>query len=203
MRARLILGLVTGTLLMVPQAAQAVCVPQPFDQVVRQSDSVLVGTVSDARARAPQTGLIISIDVEEVLKGSPDDGQEVGFSSCGVPIVGPEADAVAQRMIGERQLFLLQKSGSGEVSVFGGMVSPRHMSLNEQIARASDVLGVTPQVVPSPQSAMPTVPALLEGDESDSLSSGWVGVVAVLALVALALFAVRRSRRSPVFRPGP
>ena len=106
-------------------------------------------------------------------------------------------------MIGERQLFLLQKSGSGEVSVYGGMVSPRHMSLNEQIARASDVLGVTPQVVPSPQSAMPTVPALLEGDESDSLSSGWVGVVAVLALVALALFAVRRSRRSPVFRPGP
>ena len=171
MRARLVLGIVTAAVLMTPHAAQAVCFIRPFDQVVRQSDAVLVGTVADARSRGlHRTGIILRIDVEEALKGSAEDGQRVVVSSCGPVIAGPNADAMAAGMIGQRQLFLLQKDGSGLAYEFGGMLSPRDMTLDEQVARASRVLGVTPQVIQSSPSAKPTVLPPVQGVESDSLS---------------------------------
>jgi hypothetical protein len=108
---------------------------------------VLVGTVAAARY-SHQTGIIVRIDVDEVLKGSAQDGQRVAVSLCGKAIVGSTADSVAKAMIGNRQLFMLQKSGSSNLFyAFGDLLLPPHMSLNEQITRASEVLGVTPQVV--------------------------------------------------------
>lgn len=82
MRTRLILGVVAAVVL-IPQAAWADCLQQPFDEVVRSSDAVLVATVADASAMNYRSGIIVRLDVEQVLKGSPNDGQRVRISSCG------------------------------------------------------------------------------------------------------------------------
>jgi hypothetical protein len=186
-------------MLMIPQAAQAACVVQPFDQVVRQSDSVLVGTVIDGRARGNhRTGIIIRIDVDEVLKGSAEEGQRVAVSSCEPVIIGSGAEAMAQGMIGQRQLFLLQKGGSGVAYEYGGMLSPLGMTLNEQITRGESRARSDSSDDPAFASAMPTVPPQFQGVESDSLSRVWV--VAGVGLVALVLVILAVLPRSAPLR---
>src|SRR5216117_2586486 len=79
-------GVVVGlaaTLLM-PETGAATCAVEPFDRVVRTSDTVLVATVVEARPAGPhRTGIVVRLDVEDVLKGSEADAQRVRMWSCG------------------------------------------------------------------------------------------------------------------------
>jgi hypothetical protein len=156
---------------------------EPFDRVVRSSDAVLVATVVDGASRGPhRSGIIVRLDVEQVLKGSAVDGQRVLISSCGPFIAGSTAELVAQRMIGTRELFLLSRSGEGTLAQYSQITTPQGMTLDQRIERAHDVLGVTP--------APPLAP--LQQD-------GWIplGVWAIGlgALVVAVVSVVRRSRR--------
>lgn len=136
-------------------AARAFCMVQPFDQVIRQADAVLVATVADAQVE--QDGLILRLDVEQALKGSPADGERVRWATCG-PMISPRTERQwARQMIGERGLYILSGHPGGLFTMYGEMTSPPMKSLQERIARAAEVLGVSvsPSTTPTP-SATPT-----------------------------------------------
>jgi hypothetical protein len=181
-RAGVVVGLV-AVVLVAPSSASATCVVQPFDEVVRNSDAVLVATVADARPVGPhRTGVIVRLDVEQVLKGSEADGDRVAVSSCGPMIVGSAARSWAKHIVGQRNLFLL--SGRGRtLSAYSEITSPQGMSLDQRIARAGRVLGIPGNAVKS------------SGGRGTSLWAWLVAAFAcVLAAIGLAVF-VRHSRR--------
>ena len=131
MRKRLIVGIVV-LLALIPQAASAICAVLPFDQVVRSSDAVLVGTV--VAAEVTNDGIVVQLDVEQTLKGSTQDGQRVRVARCGPFITPSGAREMAQEMIGTRGLYLLTRNPDGTFSRFGEITRPR-LSLNDSITR--------------------------------------------------------------------
>jgi hypothetical protein len=81
---RLVVPVVTLALVLIPRAASALCTTEPFDQAVGRSDAVLVGTIVSARSLTHRIGpgrwgghggVLVRIDVEDVLKGSAEDGE--------------------------------------------------------------------------------------------------------------------------------
>jgi hypothetical protein len=107
-----------GTVVLFPGIASALCIVEPFDEVVRASDAVLVATVADATVSGNR--IVLELDVEEVLKGTPADGERVSYSSCG-PLITPEgAERIADRLIGTRGLYLPHRERRWDVlPVFG------------------------------------------------------------------------------------
>jgi hypothetical protein len=148
-RTRLVLGIV-AVVVLIPQAAHALCVVEPFDRVVRSSDAVLVATVADAQAVPHQSEIILRLDVEQTLKGSAANGQQVRVGSCGAAIVGPGATNFARQMIGKRGLYLLSKSPDGTFFQYSDVLTPP-MTLDEEIARAHQVLGLSQGIIPTAQ----------------------------------------------------
>jgi len=140
MRARLALGIAVLVVL-IPQAASAQCLAQAFDNVVRSSDSVLLATVAEA-APTGNSGITVRLDVEQVLKGSADDGRSVSIYSC-VPTVRPAVVSMADRMVGTRGLFLLSDGGGGTFSQYPEITTPQGMTLDQKIAEARHVLGLS------------------------------------------------------------
>lgn len=137
--------------------ARAFCMVQPFDRVIRQADAVLVATVADAQV-GPR-GLVLRLDVEQALKGSPADGERVRWTSCG-PMITPRMERRwARQMIGERGLYILTGRPGGLFTMYGQMTSPPMKTLQEQITRAAEVLGVTPTPTPSATSTPSVTPS--------------------------------------------
>lgn len=183
MRTRLIIGIVLLVVL-IPQMAWALCMEQPFDRVVRSSDAVLVAAVADAKPRGNhRTGIIVRLDVEQVLKGSAEDGRRVWISSCGPVIAGPGAVAAARAMIGTRGLFLLSRIGGGLFSQYSEFTTPQGMTLDEKIARARQVLGLPTSTWTDVANEGPMVPVVV------------LLFLATAALVAGVVFVVGRVRR--------
>lgn len=183
MRTRLIVALVAVVVVLFPKAAWALCQLQPFDRVVRSSDAVLVATVVEGASRGPhRSGIIVRLEVEQVLKGSAVDGERVLISSCGPIIAGSTAELLAQRMIGTRELFLLSRTGEGTLSQYSQITTPQDMTLEQRIERARDVLGIAPAPPPGP----------LQQDGGIPL---WVWAIGLGALVVAVVSMVRRSRR--------
>ncbi len=157
---------------------------QPFDDVVRSSDSVLVATIADATPPGTHgSGIIVRLDVEQVLEGSAEDGRSVRVSSCGPVISGHAARSMARGMIGTRGLFLLSESGGGTFSQYSEITTPQ-MTIHERIAEARQVLGLT---------ASPNVP-----DTRGPIPSwAWaLGTVFLVTAIAGAVFVARRARRA-------
>lgn len=180
---RLILGMVLLVVL-IPQAASAFCMQQPFDDVVRSSDSVLIATVADATLPGNHgSGIVVRLDVEQVLKGSAEDGRSVRISSCGPMMSGPAAKSMARDMIGTRGLFLLSESGGGTFTRYSEITTPQ-MTIHEQIAEARQVLGLTDSPsVPDPRGPIPPW--------------AWaLGTVFLVAAIAGVVFIARRARRA-------
>jgi len=183
-RTRLIIGTVVLVVVLVPQMAWAICMEQPFDRVVRSVDAVLVGTVADAQPRGNhQSGVIVRLNVEQVLRGSAEDGQRVWISSCGPVIVGPMAKSAARAMIGTRELFLLSRTGDGTFSQYSDITTPQGMTLDEKIARARQVLGLPTSTWTDVANEGPMVPVVV------------LLFLATAALVAGIVFVVGRVRR--------
>jgi hypothetical protein len=176
-RIRLVLVGLIAIVLLVHPVAWARCLEQPFDEVVRSSDAVLVATVAHAGVRGPhRTGVVVRLDVEQVLKGSAEDGRRVSVAPCGPAMAGELATAYAEGLIGTRGLFLLDVNPDGTASSYSEITTPQNMTLDEQIARAREVLGV-------PQ-RRPVI-----------ASVAWVAAVVVVgALAVVAVRAIRRSR---------
>jgi len=179
-----------------PGAASATtCIQEPFEDVVRSSDVVLVATVVDATVK--DSILFLQLDADEVLKGSSRDGVTVRDASCGLAMLSREG--LRQRgksLIGTRGLYLLERDplypdGSASVSrTYPGITTPR-LSLAASIARARDVLGLS--------SSSPT------DDVGDSL---WTmtpllpiavaaGIVLAVLIVLVGWSAMKRRRLPP------
>jgi len=135
---------------LIPNAAAAVCVESPFDQAVEDSDAVLVGNIVDARALThrigPSTwrarGTLVTISVDQVLKGSATDGHDFLLGSCIPPPSGPFAQKEARKEIGTQGLFLITIPAKGLArSEYIGALTPE-MSPDERIARARELLGI-------------------------------------------------------------
>jgi hypothetical protein len=183
----LILGVVVAVLL-IPQAALALCLQQPFDAVVRSSDAVLVGTVTGAGPMPPhRSGIVVGLDVQQVLKGSAADGRAVVIRSCGPVVTGSMAKAMAKQMIGTGGIFLLTVDGNGMSYQYSDITTPQNMTLDQKIAEARRVLGLGPGSLPHDSSS----PYPWEGVVLTFLALVGVGVV-----VAGAVFLVRRARRA-------
>jgi hypothetical protein len=147
---KIIASAITLGVLLVPRAASAICITSPFDQAVENSDAVLVGTIVDARSLSHRIGphayrgggTLVSIKVEDVLKGSPHDGHNFLLGDCLPPPPGPFAQKEARKAIGTQGLFLITVPVEGlPRSEYIGALTPE-MSLDEQIARAREVLGL-------------------------------------------------------------
>ena len=178
-------------------AARAFCMVQPFDQVIRQADAVLVATVADAQV-GPH-GLILRLDVEQTLKGSPPDGERVRFASCG-PLVTPKmARKWGRQMIGERGLYILSGRPGRTIHMYPGLTEPAMKTLEERIARAVEVLGVTVTVTPTP-GATATQPAT--PTPSTPTSDGgtwwipWVLLLGIVVATRAVVLLARRQRRN-------
>ena len=188
MRTRLILGVV-AVVLLIPQTALAFCAVQPFDQVVRSSDAVLVGTVADATAMKHRSGIIVRLNVSQTLKGSADAGQRVWITSCGTVMVGPGATKFARQLIGKLGLYILTKNPDGTYSKYSEMSTPQ-MTLSQQIARAQSLLEPPSKITASAQRT------------SARGTTGWrlerivLIVLGVGMLITGALFLMRRSARA-------
>jgi len=182
----LILGAAVLVVL-IPQAASAQCLAQPFDNVVRSSDSVLLATVAEARPTG-NSPITVRLDVEQVLKGSAGDGRSVSLSSCGPVAVGPAAVAMAQGMVGTRGLFLLSDGRGGRVFQNPLIATPQGMTLDQRIAEARRVLG------------LPAIPVVHDarGTISSWTLALWAGllVAAIILLIAGVVSVSRRARRA-------
>jgi hypothetical protein len=105
---------VTFALVLIPSAASALCVTEPFDRAVGRSDAVLVGTIVSARSRTHRIGperwgghggVLVRIDVEDVLKGSAEGGDAFILGSCAPPVGGPDAQRDAWRVMGYQGVY--------------------------------------------------------------------------------------------------
>lgn len=186
-RALVVAGAIVALL---PAPAGALCIVQPFREVVARSDAVLVGTV--ATAEATQGAVIVSLDVERVLKGVASAGASVRVTSCGVLVSRDAARRWAEGMIGERGLYLLSWAGPDELSNYSGIMSPP-MSLEEQIALAEQILGAGPPEAPT---VGPGVGTNVGTAEPAGLPPWFLAAVLILATVAV-VFALRRRRAPP------
>ena len=179
---------VVAAVLLIPQAASAVCLERPFDAVVRSSDAVLVGTVTGAGPMAPhRSGIVVRLDVEQVLKGSAADGRAIVIRSCGPAVAGSMAKALAKQMMGTRGLFLLTVDGNGMSYQYSDITTPQNMTLDQKIAEARRVLGLAPGSLPhdSP-SPYPWRGVVLT----------FLALVGIGGVVAGAVFLLRRARRA-------
>jgi hypothetical protein len=187
---KIITAVITLGVVLIPSAASGLCITTPFDQAVENSDAVLVGTIVDARALQHRTGphswrvrgTLVSIKVEDVLKGSPKAGHGFLLGSCMPPSVGAFAQKEARKAIGTQGLFLIAIPAEGlPRSEYVEALTPQ-MSPGERIARAREVLGLdrswTDMVVTHPTTV--EVVAVI------------VGVV--LLLLGIGLFVARRRR---------
>ena len=128
-RAALVVAASLAAVLLVPTTGAATCVLVPFDQMVRESNAVVVGTVVDAEpAGGHRSGIIVRLDVDQVLRGSEADGDQVRMSSCGPVTTGTAARSFARQVVGERDPFLLGGHGS-TLRAFADPTSPQGLTL--------------------------------------------------------------------------
>ncbi len=107
-----------AVLLAVP--ASALCMIEPFDHVLRQSDTAWWGTVTDAAASGPnEPGTwTLTVHLNDVLKGQGNQGgSALAFvSGCGVFITPEGAKKEAAQFVGQTRLFIGNYKNSGLVA---------------------------------------------------------------------------------------
>jgi hypothetical protein len=169
-----------GIVILTPGDASAFCMIEPFDRVVRSSDAVLVATVADAAVT--KNDIVLELDVEETMKGSPADGERVLYSSCGPFISHDSAVRIADRLIGTRGLYLLTEDPDGTFSQYSQVTEPQRMSLADSMDRAREVLGVA-----APTSTEGVRERASAEPEEEMSPSDWVGVAGFILAVLLGL----------------
>ena len=118
------LGLVIAVVLAQPAAAR--CSVESIDRLVKGSDDVWWGTVTQATA-APAGGpgtWELTVRLDQVLKGegAPGDTYTVYKSSCG-PYISPQgAEEAAPSFIGQRLLFLVQVDRHDQLVAYSNIV---------------------------------------------------------------------------------
>ncbi len=191
---RLFVALAVGALVVFPTApASALCIVEPFDQVLRRSDTAWWGTVTEATISGPdQPGTwALTVRVEDVLKGQgTEGGTGVVFTSvCGIFVSPGAARDEAARFVGQTRLYVGNDQGDGVVA-FGGIFKPQGLSSRQQYERALEDLGLSVPVPTGPAAPEPIPPAVASG------AFPWiaVAVVAAILIAVVAVVVVRRRR---------
>jgi hypothetical protein len=188
---RLVVPVITLALVLIPTMASALCITEPFDQVVRGSDAVLVGTIVSARSLThrigPDTwrggGILVRINVEDVLKGSAEDSDRFILGSCAPPVGGPGAQHIARKVIGSRGLFLITVPADGHPSSEPNEAMTPQGSVDDRIARAREVLGLD----------KPWIDTVFSSPTRAAIVAAGIAGAAVLVVIG---FLVARRRRS-------
>jgi hypothetical protein len=189
---RVVVPVVALAILVIPGTASALCTTEPFDQAVGQSDAVLVGTIVSARSLSHRIGpdrwgghggVLVRIDVEDVLKGSANAGDAFILGSCAPPLGGPGAQSDARKVIGDHGLFLITIPTHGYASSQpNGAMTPQG-SVDERTARARQLLGLD----------RPWTDTLLSSPTQVALIVG--GLLAAAILLVFGLLVARSRRR--------
>ena len=200
---RLFVTLAIGAFVVLPTApASALCMVEPFDQVLRRSDTVWWGTVTDATVSEPgQPGTwALTVHVEDVLKGRGTEGGAglVFTSVCGI-FVSPEgAEDQAPRFVGQTRLYVGTYQHDG-ILAFGEMFTPQGLSPRQQYERALENLGPSVPVPPTGSGAPEPMPP-------GPVASGtfpWFAAAAAAAILAVAVAVLVVRRRRVDERPPP
>lgn len=172
--------------------AQAFCIQEPFDRVLRHSDSVWWVTVTEAEvSKGHDPGYwTLSVVIIDGLKGAGTDGGTgiVFRSECGMYMTQEAKRQAAGEFVGQTMLFMGDDHDGGLVA-YPGLLKP-NLTPPEQYRRALSKLDpTTPDVV-------------AEGDDGGSavsLTRAWaVGFGALLLLAGIvAIIAALRSKGEP------
>jgi hypothetical protein len=169
---------VAAVLAMLTPTASALCLARPLAEVVGQADTVVVARIADADASS-NSGIVLTLSVEEVLKGSAEDARRVTYSTCGL-YVDPKT---AKDLVGKRDIYFLN-SGPHTARMYGDVIEPQ-VSTEERITLTRSLLGIDPpNAVADP---------LVAGG---SASLPIAGAVLVVAVIGVGWFVRRRRARS-------
>lgn len=194
---RLFVAVAIGALVVFPTApASALCMVEPFDHVLRRSDTAWWGTVTDATVSGPNHPgtWTLTVHVDEVLKGQGTEGGTgtVFTSVCGI-FVSPEgARDQAAHFVGQTRLYMGNYQHEGVVA-FGEIFTPQGMSPRQQYGALDDLGQSVP--VPSSGSAVPPTDPVPPGRVATG-GSPWIAAAAVAAIIVVggALMILRRRR---------
>jgi hypothetical protein len=195
-KSRVSTAAVLGTLLsvVIAQQATALCIAQPLQRLMKESDSVWWGTVTSASA-APSNGAgtwALTVRVDDVLKGegARGDTKTVYTYSCGPMITPSMAEVDAQSFVGEQRLFLVSLDHQGRQVAYSDIVSVAgntHDTAEEQYTAALAIVGQAGQggvFAGTPISSDPSVLAIV---------APFVLMLAAM-LIAAVIYFVRRRR---------
>jgi len=169
--------------LLIEQPAAAVCPVQQLHDLVRSSDDVWWGTVTDATA-SPHRGAGVwqlTVRLESVLKGdgAPGDTVSVFRSTCGLFLTHSAAKRAASSFIGDRDLFIVRVDNHGRQVAYSELVDVggnTNATPNEQYYAALHALGLQPP---------PGIPT-----DGGSMSGSGGAVLGLLAAAGLAMIGV-------------
>ena len=190
MRRVLIALMTVGFLLLAASQAEALCITNPLDHVIKQSESVWWGTVTAAApAPSPSPGEFqLTVKISELLKGPavPGDVGAIYTSSCG-NFIAPTQKA-ASTYVGETELFLLTATKGGELVRYPGLTLPQMMGERAQRTEAWRILGPPIVATKVPSTVAPG---------SHWFVFAFPGILALIfaGLLARALFVRSRDRR--------
>jgi len=139
--------------------AQAVCMAQPLDQVIRQEDTVWWTKVIAASAAKPgEPGTWkVTVRIIDVLKGGGSEGGTgfAFFSTCGVdpgPQAAKEDPSPLEWLVGEYWLLVADRTDQGMVA-YSDALTPGGLTPEQQYKQALTDLHL------SPPSSSPASPA--------------------------------------------
>jgi hypothetical protein len=192
---RFAIALCTGSVAvtwMMTIPAHAFYFQEPFDRVIRGSDSVWWATVSEAEvSKGHDPGYwTLSVDIIDGLKGPGTDGGTgtVFRSECGMYMSQEAKQQAAGEFVGQTMLFMGEQHAGGLVA-YPELLKP-NLTPPEQYRRALSGLGrTTPDVVVDSE----------DGGSAVSLIRVWAIGFGALLLIAgsVAVIAARRSKGAP------
>src|SRR6266566_2284020 len=158
-RFALVVPLVLLTLALSDAPAAALCMVEPLAKLVKTSDVVWLGTVTEASA-APEgrSGIWkLTVRLDDVLKGP---GSQGGIGSvftygCGPFITPSEARKEAPSFVGVQRLFMGGIDKQGALVAYSDVITPQGLSSEHQYDRALAVLGLTRGPADEPVAATP------------------------------------------------
>jgi hypothetical protein len=197
MKSRASAAAVLGTLLsvVIAQQATALCIAQPLQRLMKESDSVWWGTVTSASA-APSNGAgtwALTVRLDDVLKGegARGDTETVYTYSCGPMITPSMAEEDARSFVGGQRLFLVSLDHQGRQVAYSDIVSVAgntHGTAEEQYTAALAIVDQAGQggvFAGTPISPNPSVLAIV---------APFVLMLAAAMVIAAVIYFVRRRR---------
>jgi hypothetical protein len=184
------------------QPAAAICIVQPINRLVKSSDDVWWGTVTEATAApAGSPGIWeLTVRLDQVLKGegAPGNTYTVYTSTCGLYLSKHAVERAAPGFVGDQRLFFVHLDQQNRFVAYSEIVKVPNAgpsaSTEEQYAAALTRLGLTRDATspsPPPEGSPPSTKGADDSVTPILLMAAAMGVVAVV-IAAVVLYNTRR-----------